>query len=176
MASSATLKENILALKDELVKFCEGYGIKLYKNDTKEEIVEKLKGFDFSDADLGEKDFALLRSEEIIPEEGPEETKPKEEEVEPPNRFFLITDKESLNRGRLIVNPVSRVRNGAMNQFGDCILEIEEGIVCLEFDGSFEMDATVQSLNQMDGVIELTPKAIEKVAKIGVELGVLEVD
>jgi len=112
-----------------------------------------------------------------VPKVDPEVSKIQEEAkvaAKLGKRFFLVTDKESLNRGKLLVEPVSMVREGVMGQYGDCILPITEGIAELKFKNNFDKNATVHSLKQMDGVIELTPKAIEKIVKIGVALGVLE--
>ncbi len=88
--------------------------------------------------------------------------------------YFLVTDRKSLDKGHVTVNPVPMSVKGTMEYIGDCKLEIDNCVAVVEDDGSIEKVATLTSLRRKDGTIELTDKLVEKIVEVGFEMGVLE--
>jgi hypothetical protein len=88
--------------------------------------------------------------------------------------FFLVTDRKSLNKGKLVVNPIPLAVAGQTEFVGDAVLKIDRCIVEVLDDGSSRAYAMIKSMNRMDGVIRITKEVIEKVVNIGFEMGILE--
>lgn len=90
-------------------------------------------------------------------------------------RYFLVTDRKSLDRGKLCINPIPISIKGELEYIGDFVVPIENNVIQIDDDGSKAKFATFKSISRMDGVLEITEKLVEKIIQIGIEKGFVEV-
>ena len=115
------------------------------------------------------------------PETPPPVVKPGEvvEEIAVGERvvYFMVTDRASLNKGYVKVPPVPMAIPGrGMTYLGNVRMEIEDGIASTIDDGTLDAQAAIKSANRLDGILELTDKVVERIVRIGLEMGVIEGD
>lgn len=90
--------------------------------------------------------------------------------------YFLVTDRKSLDKGHVSVNPMPIVDKGQTEFLGDCVLPIKDCVAEVIDDGSKAKHATLLSLRRKDGVIELNEKVISRIVEVGIEAGFVVTD
>lgn len=98
-----------------------------------------------------------------------EDLKPKYEK-----HFYLVTDRKSLDRGHVSVDPIPVSVNGKLEYIGDALLEITDSVIEFRDDGSKKAFATMKALNRRDGIIEITDTLVKRVIMVGAELGYVD--
>jgi len=88
--------------------------------------------------------------------------------------YFLITNRKALNNNYIKVPPIPIVVKNKMENLGAIKIDIDNCVVEVENDGSAAKQATIKSLNRMDGVLQITREVVERIVQVGFNMGVLE--